>query len=122
MSDSRTDGHKWVAPVTSTSPALDAYNSATAYGQPHRLKNAVIELADALRDEYEARIKALEAELERLKVCGSCNHWWSGLMGCAMDSSQAVVCEGFDHCKVFTQLADKPETREPCWTDRKQEP
>jgi hypothetical protein len=52
-------------------PALDAYNSATAYGQPHRLKNAVIELADAMRDEYEARIKALEAELaaERGKRC-----------------------------------------------------
>lgn len=71
------------------------------------------------RQRLRAENEALRRQVEALKVCGNCNHWWSGLMGCAMDSSQAVVCEGFDHCKVFTQLADKPETREPCWTDRR---
>lgn len=78
-----------------------------------------LEIFDAALAELQAENEALRRQVEALKVCGNCNHWWSGLMGCAMDSSQAVVCEGFDHCKVFTQLADKPETREPCWTDRR---
>ena len=49
--------------MTTDYPALEAYKRATAFGQPHRLKNAVIELADAMKDEYEDRIKALEANV-----------------------------------------------------------
>ena len=66
----------------------------------------------------DALIAALEAENEALKCCGNCRHWWPGLLGCALDSSQEVVCEGRDRCKVFVQLADRPETREPSWTRR----
>jgi hypothetical protein len=77
---------------------------------PERVAARVAELKD--------RAEKAEAEVEALKCCGNCRHWWPGLLGCALDSSQEVVCEGRDRCKVFVQLADRPETREPSWTRR----
>ena len=75
-----------------------------------------MEAWDECEAQKDARIAKLEAENERLKVCGNCGYWWAGLLGCEKDPDQNVSCEGYDGCKVFIQAEGSPA--ESCWTGR----